>query len=157
MNHINVRVLSRSPEKSHVLASELNAAAKDLGLTASVSVINDLAAELEGCHVVIHCTPIGMTGGSAPDAMPIAEGILKRWAGDAVGEARCVFETVYTPASTPLVECALKHNLRVISGQDMFWRQAEMQFESWTGVHPPIGLFRQRLGRSTNREETHPT
>ena len=54
-----------------------------------------------------------------------------------------VFDTVYNPLRTPLLEQATLAGLRTVEGLGMFVRQAGEQFFAWTGVRPPLRLFEQ--------------
>jgi 3-dehydroquinate dehydratase/shikimate dehydrogenase len=64
-----------------------------------------------------------------------------------------VFDTVYNPAKTRLLEQAQNAGARTISGVEMFVRQAAAQFELWTGKPAPRDLMRQvivqRLGEQS--------
>jgi 3-dehydroquinate dehydratase/shikimate dehydrogenase len=61
-----------------------------------------------------------------------------------------VFDTVYNPIKTRLLEQAENAGARTINGVEMFVRQAAAQFETWTGKPAPWELMRkvivQRLG-----------
>lgn len=82
--------------------------------------------------LVINCTPVGMAGGPAPDQSPVASSQF------ALFDAKtCIFDTVYTPRSTPLIAAAVSRGMPTITGDRMFLAQARAQFEAWTGVKPP--------------------
>lgn len=57
-------------------------------------------------------------------------------------DGEIVFDLVYAPARTPLLERARKEGCLTIGGIEMLVAQAERQFELWTGIRPPAGLFR---------------
>jgi shikimate dehydrogenase len=57
-------------------------------------------------------------------------------------------DTVYNPLETPLLAAARAAGLRTVQGLGMFVRQAELQFEAWTGSRPPADLF-EALARKT--------
>jgi 3-dehydroquinate dehydratase/shikimate dehydrogenase len=84
--------------------------------------------------VIVNCTPIGMAGGPDPDGSPLPEDAL-------IDDGVTVFDTVYTPPRTPLLREAEVRGARIVSGIDMFIRQAAMQFEKWTGVPAPTATF----------------
>jgi 3-dehydroquinate dehydratase/shikimate dehydrogenase len=93
-----------------------------------------------GFEIIINCTPIGMAGGPDPEGTPLPE--------DAhIDDGVTVFDTVYTPARTPLLREAEARGARIVSGIDMFIRQAAMQFEMWTGVPLPEEVAEMTLGR----------
>jgi 3-dehydroquinate dehydratase/shikimate dehydrogenase len=52
-----------------------------------------------------------------------------------------VFECVYTPETTLLVKEARSRAAHVITGVDMFVRQAALQYRLFTGLEPPLELM----------------
>ncbi|HEU5458418.1 MAG TPA: shikimate dehydrogenase [Terracidiphilus sp.] len=76
--------------------------------------------------VLINATPCGMKG--QKPALPIAEKELN---------AGLVFDMVYNPIETPLLQIARKRGIPVISGLEMFVQQGARQFEIWTGKPAP--------------------
>lgn len=74
--------------------------------------------------VVVNATPLGMNG----KVSPLAEKELN---------ARILFEMVYTPAETKLVQMARAKGMQVITGAEMFVQQGARQFEIWTGKPAP--------------------
>jgi shikimate 5-dehydrogenase len=56
-------------------------------------------------------------------------------------DGEIVFDLVYAPPVTPLLERAGKQGCLTIGGIEMLVAQAERQFELWTGQRPPAGLF----------------
>ena len=53
-----------------------------------------------------------------------------------------VFDTIYNPMKTKLLQQAEAAGAKTISGVEMFVRQAVAQFESWTGVPAPAEVMR---------------
>lgn len=116
---------------------------------ALAEVVGAWACDLEeldgrGLTAVVNATSAGMSSGSDRGAMAVPAGVLDR-----MGDGTVVFETVYSPLVTPLVEAARERGLAVVDGATMFVRQAAAQFRGWTGVPPPLELFdrivRERL------------
>ena len=60
-----------------------------------------------------------------------------------------VFDTVYNPEQTLLIKEALQHNCKVITGVEMFVRQAARQFYLFTGQESSGELLRDTLKRVT--------
>ena len=56
-------------------------------------------------------------------------------------DGEIVFDLVYAPPVTPLLDRARKEGCLTIGGIEMLVAQAERQFELWTGQRPPAGLF----------------
>jgi 3-dehydroquinate dehydratase/shikimate dehydrogenase len=76
--------------------------------------------------VLINSTPCGMAGNK--QALPIKENELN---------AGLVFDMVYNPLRTPLLELAAARGIPVIGGLEMFVQQGARQFEIWTGKPAP--------------------
>ncbi len=58
-----------------------------------------------------------------------------------------VMDVVYTPETTLLVKEARSRGCRVLTGVDMFVRQAALQFELFTGEQAPLELMRRLVKR----------
>ena len=59
-----------------------------------------------------------------------------------------VFDTVYNPESTLLIKDARSRNCEVITGVEMFVRQARLQFYLFTRQEAPPGLMRDVLKKA---------
>jgi 3-dehydroquinate dehydratase/shikimate dehydrogenase len=77
--------------------------------------------------VIINATPVGM--GNARDC-PLKDEEI---------QARVVFDMVYDPVETHLLQVARTKGIAVIPGVEMFVQQAARQFEIWTGKPAPAG------------------
>ncbi len=87
--------------------------------------------------VLINGTPVGMH--PKMDASPWDERYLQK--------KMVIFDTVYNPEQTLLIKQARKAGCRVITGVDMFIRQAALQFQLFTGEEAPSDLMRDTLKR----------
>ena len=76
--------------------------------------------------VLINATPCGMAG--SKQALPIAANELN---------AGLVFDMVYNPMETPLLNLARERGIPVVTGLEMFVQQGARQFEIWTGKPAP--------------------
>jgi 3-dehydroquinate dehydratase/shikimate dehydrogenase len=85
--------------------------------------------------ILINCTSLGMH----PDVnqSPYAENWLR--------EGMLVFDTVYNPEQTLLIKHAKDRGCRVVTGVEMFVRQAAIQSEKFTGRPAPLELMREAL------------
>ena len=88
--------------------------------------------DLSWYSMLVNTTPIGMRG-KAMGLSPIPEEVIKTLHSDAV-----VYDIVYNPIKTALIEMAQKHNIKTINGLDMLIYQAEKAFEIWTGKKPDV-------------------
>ena len=58
-----------------------------------------------------------------------------------------VFDTIYTPETTMLIREAQARGCHVLTGVDMFVRQAALQFKLFTGQEAPLELMRSVVKR----------
>lgn len=89
------------------------------------------------CDLLVNCTAVGMHPNV--DELPVHPSYLK--------PGLIVFDTVYTPEQTLLIKEARDRGCHVITGVELFIRQAARQFELFTRRAAPIDLFRQTLRR----------
>ena len=131
----HVVIYNRSIEKARALVDDLDSR-RPADATGSV-VIADLTMQnsIEKFDAIINCTPIGMTGGPAPNDSPIDILMNGRIQLDS---SVTVMDTVYAPQRTPLITQSEAAGARAVTGMDMFLRQAGLQFELWTGTAMPI-------------------
>jgi len=135
-----VRVFNRSRGRAEALARELAAAFSKAAGRIEAGEMDELAGA--AFDAFVNCTPVGMAGGPAPGESAIAVGSLRGCRENAV-----VMDTVYNPVETATLRAARARGLGVVDGLGMFVRQAEMQFEAWTGRPAPAGLF-ERVARA---------
>jgi 3-dehydroquinate dehydratase / shikimate dehydrogenase len=83
------------------------------------------------CDILINCTPVGMF--PEVDEVPMPPSYLR--------EGMVVFDTIYNPENTLLVKEARARGCIVISGIDMFVRQAILQFQIFTEQEAPEELM----------------
>jgi 3-dehydroquinate dehydratase/shikimate dehydrogenase len=132
-----VVIYSRDLERAARVEAEVEAAVPGAKLVAAETGL----LEKTCCEAIVNCTPVGMNGGPSPNESPIP---LDRMS--ACDRSMVVMDTVYAPLQTPLLKAAASAGFRTIDGASLFVRQAEAQFELWTGRQAPAGLF-ERLVR----------
>jgi shikimate dehydrogenase len=82
---------------------------------------------------VIHCTPVGMTPHTE-------QSVLDR---ELLRPEQFVFDIVYNPLKTRLLQEAESAGCRIVPGVEMFIHQAVFQFELWTGEPAPVDCMRK--------------
>jgi shikimate dehydrogenase len=82
--------------------------------------------------IIIHCTPVGMH--PKTDKTLIPKTLLR--------PEQVVFDIVYTPRETRLLQEAQSVGCTTIPGLEMFVNQAVIQFELWTGLRAPVSVMR---------------
>lgn len=128
----HITIAARTPERAHTLAEEVNC--KTLDWHARHSIFFD---------VLINCTPVGMH--PSVDEAPVHVSVLK--------PGVTVFDTIYNPETTLLIREAKARGCDVITGVEMFVRQAARQVELFTGQTPDLewmrGIVRKALSPLT--------
>jgi 3-dehydroquinate dehydratase/shikimate dehydrogenase len=123
----DVFVAGRTKQRAEALAERLGCAALAWGARHSVD-----------CDVLVNCTPIGMHPNL--DETPFPKHHLK--------PSMVVFDAVYNPENTLLVKDARSQGCAVVTGLEMFIRQASLQFRLFTGQNAPAELMRETLKRA---------
>jgi 3-dehydroquinate dehydratase/shikimate dehydrogenase len=88
--------------------------------------------------LIVNCTPIGMYPNV--NESPLHASFLR--------PGLVVFDTVYSPEHTLLTREAEARGCGVITGLDMFVRQAAKQFELFTGIEPKLDDMRELMRKA---------
>ncbi len=115
----SLRLVDRDPAKAEALAEALHSVAPDM----EISIWLSAEKAAEGCTGLINCTPVGMVG---YEGTPLAPGAMAR--------AGWVFDAVYTPALTKLLQDAGSVGLKVISGWELFFYQGVHAWKLFSGA-----------------------
>jgi 3-dehydroquinate dehydratase/shikimate dehydrogenase len=91
----------------------------------------------EQADVLVNCTSVGMH--PHVDQTPYQDNWLR--------EGMLVFETIYNPEATRLLEQAGERKCETVSGMEMFVRQAARQFELFADRPAPVELMRDTVRR----------
>ena len=116
-------ILNRTPDRAMHLARKTGA---EIG---TLDEIGKFSPDL-----IINATPVGM--GSDPH-LPIPRSALQ--------SGMHVFDLVYTPKDTPLLQAALAAGCSIIPGTEMFINQLAEQFRILTGIETPVSQLREML------------
>jgi shikimate dehydrogenase len=120
---MDVTILNRTPEKAKELAVRSGCR------WAAWDTFDKIHPDL-----VVNATPLGME----PDTRsPLGA--------DQIYPDLTVFDLVYTPPVTPLIEMALAKGCRTIQGTEMFIEQAKEQFWLFFGIDVPSETIRKNL------------
>jgi 3-dehydroquinate dehydratase/shikimate dehydrogenase len=121
-----------------VLASRTSQRADALAKVVGCRAVDWSARHNYLVDVLVNCTPLGMHPNV--DETPYEKHHLK--------PSMLVFDTVYNPESTLLVKDARARSCTVVTGLEMFIRQAALQFKLFTGSDAPADLMRDVLRRA---------
>jgi 3-dehydroquinate dehydratase/shikimate dehydrogenase len=122
-----ITVANRSSERAQDLAEDVGC--RFVNWEARHNVISDL---------LINCTPVGMH--PHIDEMPVHTSYLR--------PELAVMDTIYTPENTLLIKEAAARGCKVVTGVEMFIRQAAKQFRLFTGQEAPLDLLRSIVKRA---------
>lgn len=125
----DVYITSRTHERAQVLASELGCRCMEWTNRHDIKPI-----------LLVNATPVGMHPNV--DASPYNENMIT--------EYMTVFDTIYNPENTLLIKHAIKRRAKVITGVDMFVRQAAYQFKLFTGQDASAMSMRKTIKIATN-------
>lgn len=123
-----VAVVNRTPEHAQVMLADLTLSAGVRGV-----MVQSLAdAVLDGVSLVVNCTTVGMH--PQADASPWAEDVP-------FPEGVTVYDMVYRPVQTRLMQLAEANGGQAIGGLGMLVRQGALAFEIWTGQPAPLDVM----------------
>ena len=94
---------------------------------------------MAGADLVVNATSVGMSHGGAAGESPIDVGLLS--------PGTVVFDMVYTPIESPLIETARSVGVVGVSGLWMLIYQGAASFELWTEQDAPVAIMYE-AGRS---------
>lgn len=118
---MDVTILNRTPRKAQELAERFGCRWGEISDIASIRP-----------DVIVNSTPLGM---KPDDRLPVPEDLLR--------PDMTVFDLVYTPPVTPLIEAARKAGAATITGTEMFIGQAKEQFYLFFGIDVPAETIRE--------------
>jgi shikimate dehydrogenase len=115
---VQVDVVNRTLPRAQELAARFGARAH--GMAA-------LGRLLAGADLLVNCTSLGMTG---KQPLPIDLAPLK--------PSAVVYDVIYVPLRTPLLEAAQRRGHRTVDGLGMLLHQAGYGFRKWFGGDPQL-------------------
>jgi shikimate dehydrogenase len=125
-----VVVASRRPEAAEVLSGRFGRLGSIRAVVLGGAAWTDA---LMGADLAVNATTVGMVD----PGMTIDVGIL---------DARAtVFDLVYVPAETPLLQAARERGLRAANGSEMLIQQAAIAFARWTGIDGMASVMRNAV------------
>jgi 3-dehydroquinate dehydratase/shikimate dehydrogenase len=131
---VDVTVCSRTLERARRIAVEVGCKAIDWSARYRMPY-----------DCVVNATPVGMH--PHVNETPFEKQHLRSY--------MVVFDTVYNPENTLLVKEAMAIGCHIVTGVEMFVRQAAIQHRIWHGVEPQHGVMREALKKATSSARTH--
>jgi len=141
----SVVVLNRTIDRTAALISDLGAASKASAAPAPPTLealpleSQALTAAARAADLLVNTTSVGMwphdDNSIWPEDVPVPPTLT-------------VFDLVYNPLETKLLQQARRSGVRAIGGLDMLVRQGALAFELWTGLEAPVKAMRKACAQS---------
>lgn len=129
-----ITILGRTPSRVEPLVQDLSD--KTSAEVSMGHLVDDVSAAVSGHDVIIQGTPIGMYPESVGETC-VPAGSLR--------SEQVVFDMVYRPLKTKLIEDAEAAGCKTILGTEMLVQQAAAQYQGWAGREAPVDVMRDAL------------
>jgi shikimate dehydrogenase len=129
----HLTLLGRTPQNVSALVAEIQE--KTGASISGGNLESDITTACAEHDVIVQGTPVGMYPNAGESVVP----------SQVLRPDHIVFDMVYRPQRTKLIEDAEAAGCQVIYGLEMLANQAELQFERWTATPVPPGIMRQAL------------
>ena len=124
------RTVERAQRLIEALGSPRNAEAAPL----------EAARSSGGWNLIVNCTTLGMRHAPGEKETPLPS--------DAIPANSLVYDLVYNPEQTPLLQAAAKAGARTLGGLPMLIYQGAEAFRLWTGRDAPVDVMFQAARRA---------
>ena len=125
----NINIFNRNTDRS----TELSNMVKKLGLEATIISNDDIQNIASRCNLIINTTPLGMNN---------EKSLIKS---TSIRKDAIVYDIVYKPVITNLVENARTAGAEIVYGYEMLLEQATASFKIWLQMEPPIESMKKAL------------
>jgi len=134
-------LVNRTFAKANALAEELRAHFKEARVLGPVARLEAaewqetaLRFQIANVDLVVNATSLGLKRSDPP---ALAASLL--------APHLMVYDTIYTPARTPLLSAAIEAGARGANGLSMLLHQGALSFETWFDREAPLGVMRAAL------------
>ncbi len=130
-----VTILNRTLERAAALGEAMSAYFPDVRFAAAAfpAAVGDLA---EGADLIVNCTSLGME--PRVEGLPWDEDVEFR-------PGQVVYDLVYNPAATRLLQLAAADGAKPIGGLGMLIHQGALAWSRWTGEDAPVDVMRRAV------------
>ncbi len=139
----SVTVFGRNLERTAAMLSDLRRRRYGTTLDAAAWEILDQPEHGPRPDLLVNTTPIGMRGGPLEGESPVSA--------QTIHHEMTVFDAVYNPVQTPLLQLAQERGARTIGGLDMLVYQGAISFELFTGWIAPVDIMRDAARKVLER------
>ncbi|MFH1097145.1 MAG: shikimate dehydrogenase [Candidatus Desantisbacteria bacterium] len=117
-------------------AEEMAKSFQSMGVSVAGMGIIDSRDEIAQADMIINTTSAGMKQG---DPLLIDPSLIRK--------GQIVYDIIYSPPETPLLQTAKNSGARAINGLGMLIHQGALAFEIWTGCPAPVEVMREAILR----------
>ena len=130
-------IINRTTARAEALADSLRKYMAESGLETEVTTLpwqsSTSSETFSHCHLIVNCTTIGMKYSPQEGQSPLSFEVIPK---DVL-----VYDLVYNPYPTPLLQLARKAGADTLGGLAMLVYQGAASFELWTGRKAPIDIM----------------
>ena len=127
----SLTIANRTLERAETLAASLGSAIREI---AAVPLGGPgLERAVSEADLIVNSTSVGMQGGDASSTSALRAELIPASA--------LVYDMVYNPARTPLLEEAAEAGANCLGGLPMLVYQGAGAFERWTGLEAPVEVM----------------
>ena len=131
---LSIAILNRTEQKAHDLAMDIRSFFPACRLSGHAP--EHLALMASEADLIVNCTSLGMT--PQVDTTPWDDAVAFR-------ADQVVYDLVYNPPQTRLLQKAAADGAQGINGLGMLIWQGAIAFERWTGQLPPVDVMRSAV------------
>jgi shikimate dehydrogenase len=132
-----VAVLARDPRRAEALCAQMRGLFPQTAFDGYPMEHTWLRTALRASSLLVNATPVGMH--PASEQSPLQDA---RW----LRPPLVVFDMVYNPPQTRLLQQAAKMGCRTVGGLSMLVHQGAAAFELWTGTEAPVEAMKRAVG-----------
>nr|WP_254896426.1 shikimate dehydrogenase [Synechococcus sp. HK05] len=140
----SIQLAGRRPEALNAFLNDCRAWAPQLQALSWSSESGSLTGALAEADLVVNTTPVGMASASNPaaaEACPLNASELS-----ALQSGASVYDIIYTPRPTQLLQRAANRGCRSLDGLEMLVEQGAAALRLWSGLpEVPVAVMRQAL------------
>ena len=127
----SLTIANRTIDRAQALADEIEVH----GVDAQAMGLSDAgyASACRGADLLINSTSVGMLHGPAEDTSPVPNGAIRT--------GTVVYDMVYNPPDTSLLQNAESAGARVVGGLPMLVYQGAAAWSRWTGKDAPVDVM----------------
>jgi shikimate dehydrogenase len=135
-----ITILNRRPERAERIVADLKGLdVAEAHLRAAALDVDRLVEISRTADLLVNATPVGMWPHSDSTIWPAEVPMPSQLT---------VFDLVYNPPTTRLLQQARASGARAVDGLDMLVRQGALAFEMWTGEDAPVPVMRRACQRA---------